>query len=367
MNEPTKLNLRGPGSPMHPPSATTPLVSILMPVYNGERYLRAAIDSMLAQTLTDFELIAINDASSDSSAAILASYADARLRVLTQDINTGIVGALNNGLTAARGRYIARMDADDISYPQRLAKQTAVMEAHPEIGLLGSWIRGFGDVRRSYVHRYPQQHDEIRALMLFENPFAHSTVMFRRTLLTEHGLRYSERFKYVEDWALWWQLSSVSRVANLPEVLVDYRINKAGSSYTGTSVQTTSRLRFVEERLAEARFPYHPALAEMAPSSLEDLHMLSRAFDALLSANTTSGYMDAAALQACIGRLWFRSCYRARRQGLAVARLYFFNPHVRMAPPRRLLRSLSIVFRSYARQMLDYARNLKTGRAGRTS
>ncbi|MBP0598386.1 glycosyltransferase [Herbaspirillum sp. LeCh32-8] len=352
---------------MHPSSTAAPLVSILMPVYNGERYLRAAIDSMLAQTQTDFELIAIDDASSDGSAAILASYADARLRVLTQEVNTGIVGALNNGLACARGRYIARMDADDISYAQRLEKQTVFMEAHPEIGLLGSWIRGFGDVRRKYVHRYPQQHDDIRALMLFENPFAHSTVMFRRALLIEHGLQYSERFKYVEDWALWWQLSSVSRVANLPEVLVDYRINKAGSSYTGTSIQTTSRLRFVEERLAEAGLPYHPALAEMAPASLDELRTLSRAFDALPPANAASGYMDAAALQACIGRLWFRSCYRSRRQGLAVARLYFSNPHAPMSRPQRFLRGLSIVFRSYARHMLDCARNMTTGRAGRIS
>ncbi|WP_284076398.1 glycosyltransferase family 2 protein [Herbaspirillum aquaticum] len=337
-----------------------PLVSVLMPVYNGERYLQPAIRSILGQTMGDFELIVIDDASRDSTPELLAACADPRLRVIRHDSNRGIVEALNHGLSYARGQYIARMDADDISHPERLQKQLAFLQHHPEVGLVGSWIRGFGEVRRKYIHRYPATHDAIRALMLFENAFAHSTVMFRRGLLLEHGLGYSERFKYVEDWALWWQISSVSRVANLPEVLLEYRINKAGTSYTGTSIQTRSRLDFVEARLQEAGLPFRQELAEMAPSSLQELEALSEAFAALLAAHARHPFMHDGALRECVQQLWFRSCCRARRRGFAVARLYVSAPHAALPWSVRTRRFAGIVIRSYGRQAWDLIKKIKT-------
>lgn len=341
-----------------------PIVSVIMPVYNGERYLQPAIRSILEQTMGDFELIVIDDASSDGTASLLAQCDDPRLRVIRHDSNRGIVDALNHGLSHARGQYIARMDADDISRPERLEKQLAFLQEHPDVGLVGSWILGFGEVRRKYVHRYPVTHDAIRALMLFENAFAHSTVMFSHAVLQEHGLRYSEHFKYVEDWALWWQIAGVSRVANLPEVLLDYRINKAGTSYTGTSIQTRSRIDFVEARLQEAGLPFRQELAEMAPSSLHELKMLSEAFAALLAAHARHPYMNDQALRECVEQLWFRSCYRARRRGVAVGRLYISNPHAGLSWTVRAWRFAAIVVRSYGRQAWDLIKKMKMPRRG---
>jgi len=130
-----------------------PKVTVLMPVYNGERYLNEAVDSILGQTFTDFEFLIIDDASTDKTPEILRSYDDPRIRVVTNEENLGLSKSLNKGLALARGEFIARMDADDVSYPYRLQVQHEFMTQHPGAGVIGSWAE-YIDRKGEIVHRY---------------------------------------------------------------------------------------------------------------------------------------------------------------------------------------------------------------------
>jgi glycosyltransferase involved in cell wall biosynthesis len=203
-----------------------PPVSVVVPVYNAALYLRAAMASVLAQTFRDFELIAVDDGSTDASKSILEELAagDPRVRVISRP-NTGIVGALNDGLAAARGEFIARMDADDFALPARFETQLAWLRAHPECVALGTDIvytdpEGDPLVR----HRPVVEHEGIVDQLLAGNGGAliHPTVIFRRAAVERAG-GYRQQFNWIEDLDLFLRLSEIGRLANLPEVFLHYR------------------------------------------------------------------------------------------------------------------------------------------------
>lgn len=198
---------------------------VLMPVYNGEPYLREAIESILAQSLTDFQFLIINDGSADGSRAIINSYHDQRIQLLENECHLGLVASLNRGLCLAQGDYIARMDCDDISLPGRLSKQVAFMAEHPEVGLCGGWIECFRE--KNQVLQVPLQHEEIVRALPRYNPVFHPTVMLRTQILKSHSLYYDPEYRHVEDYELWSRMVGVTRCANLPEVLVRHRIHPA--------------------------------------------------------------------------------------------------------------------------------------------
>ena len=197
-----------------------------MPAYNAEKYLREAIDSILAQTFTDFEFIIINDGSIDSTKEIIHSYEDSRIVYLENERNSGICVTLNKGLHAARGRYIARMDSDDISQPERFAKQVAYMDNHPEIGVLGTDIEVFGEGVKPYTFKQLHTPEECQAGLLFNSCFAHPSVMIRKCVLRDYKLQYNDDFRGLEDYELWWQIGKHSKLNNLPEALLRYRHHK---------------------------------------------------------------------------------------------------------------------------------------------
>ncbi len=202
-----------------------PAVSVVVRVFNAERYLREAIDSVLAQSFADFELLAIDDGSSDGSRAILEAFGDPRIRILGQP-NGGKIAAAARGLGEARGRYVAILDADDRAAPERLALQVAYLDAHPEIVLVGSALAVI-DERGAPVgiRRYPQDDEALRKEITIYNPFGHSTLTYRRDAARAAG-GYDPRY-VIEDWDLSLRLMRVGRVANLPEVLADYRVRTA--------------------------------------------------------------------------------------------------------------------------------------------
>ena len=203
---------------------TTPLVTVLMSVYNGEAYLSKAVESILTQTYQHFEFLIIDDASTDRSAQVLSSYPDERIRVIRNETNLGLTRSLNKGLALAQGKYIARMDADDVSYPQRLEKQVDFMEAHAEVGLCGSWaLDRKGETLRQRIFSCNEQ--EIRFSFLRYNPFVHSSVMLRAAILQEHRLEFDPDFLYAQDYELWIRIANYTKLANLPEFLVQYRIH----------------------------------------------------------------------------------------------------------------------------------------------
>src|SRR5688572_27419114 len=163
---------------------SAPIVTVLLPTYNAAGWLESAVDSVLNQTLRDIEVVVMDDGSTDATSGILARYTDARLRIIRDD-NRGLVAVLNRGIELANGRYIARMDADDIACPTRLATQVAFLDAHRAVGICGTWFRVHTlDKRPSHV-RTPKHHDEIAATLFFRSAFGHPTVMFRRSFLEE--------------------------------------------------------------------------------------------------------------------------------------------------------------------------------------
>jgi len=207
-----------------------PLVSVVMSVYNGERFLREAVDSILNQTFSDFELIIINDGSTDETREILESYKDERLVLVDQE-NMGLTKALNNGIARAKGKYVARQDADDVSKPERLEKQVAFMEAHPAVGLLGTrfeFIDQNGMVTRQGV--LPIDNRALHERLKVINQFNHGSVMIRKEALDKVGL-FRDFFKYAQDYDLWLRIAEQYEVCNLPECLFCYReLEKAISS-----------------------------------------------------------------------------------------------------------------------------------------
>lgn len=217
-----------------------------MPVYNAQRYLAPALDSILAQTFGDFELIAVDDGSKDNSLSILNDYAsrDARVRVISRP-NTGIVGALTDGIAAARAPLIARMDGDDLSLPQRFEKQITYLNAHPECVLLGTQVLLIDDegapIRIKGETRFT--HDEIDYAHLNRSwPVVHPTVMMRRSAIDAVG-GYREEFKWLEDLDLFLRLAEVGKLANLPDVLLHYRMHLSSVCHTHKDAQAELRVK----------------------------------------------------------------------------------------------------------------------------
>lgn len=209
-----------------------PQVSVVMPVHNGEAYLKDAVDSILAQTLGDFELVIVDDGSTDATPYLLDGYSDPRIVRIRHESKRGVQRAGNRGLAAARGEYISRFDADDVSLPNRLEAQVAHLDAHRDTALLGSHyyvIDVEGCVQRE--ESVPSHDLDIKWALLFFCPFVQSGAMVRRKTLDEVGY-YSEcpEFGYVEDYELWSRIADRHGTANLPEPLVSWRDNPAGVS-----------------------------------------------------------------------------------------------------------------------------------------
>jgi glycosyltransferase involved in cell wall biosynthesis len=216
----------------------TPLVSVLMPAYNCEAYVLEAVSSMLTQTFSDYELLVIDDGSTDSTKKLLESVDDPRLRLVSNEHNIGLIGTLNRGLELAVGRYIARMDADDISAPERLEKQVRFLEAHPEIHILGSMVNLINEHGKAFgaITGYPKDADEIHRYLLRECCLIHPSVMFRRdTVLGAGG--YSDSARHAEDYDLWLRLSDHHKIANLPDKLVSYRMHRNQVSIRNLTTQ----------------------------------------------------------------------------------------------------------------------------------
>lgn len=210
-----------------------PEITVLMPVYNGERYLREAIESMLNQTFKDFEFMIINDCSTDGSREIILSYNDERIRLIDNQVNMGQTKSLNKGLKIARGRYIARMDQDDVSLPNRLEEQSIFLRGNPEIiavGSLGKYIEKGG--RSIDVWRPSCDPKEINLLMLFYNQIGHSSVMMDREAVLHIG-GYNEWYQCSQDYELWSEMVRRKyKITNIPKFLFKARIHNHQASVT---------------------------------------------------------------------------------------------------------------------------------------
>lgn len=213
---------------------SAPRVSVVMAVRDGEPYLAEAVESLLAQTFADFELVVVDDGSSDASRDVVRSYRDPRVRLLENGRNRGLAASLNRGIREARGELLARQDADDVSEPERLARQVAHLDAHPEVALLGSWFREI-DSRGGHLRdgQLPCEPVDVCWRLLFVCPFVHSAVMLRRDAVPGGSGPYDERLAYAMDYELWCRIARRHPVANLPEYLVRYRMHPGSMTSAG--------------------------------------------------------------------------------------------------------------------------------------
>ena len=242
-----------------PPDKLTPRVSVLMTIYNAEPYLKVAIDSILTQTFSDWELIAVDDGSKDQSTEILSTYDDPRVRVFTLPENAGRTPALRYAFEQAKGEYIAVLDSDDVALPERLARQVEFLDNHPEVVFVGSWAQIIDETGRiTSTLEPPTGSEELRDCLGWAIPMVHSSIMYRSAAASKVG-GYPEEFAYAQDSALMQKLARHGEFAIIDDFLCQWR-----ASTTGMTRSSKYRLLIPNEQLALYRYAlrYFPLSAQ---------------------------------------------------------------------------------------------------------
>lgn len=305
-----------------------PQVSVLMPVFNGEKYLAQAINSILKQSFDNFEFLIIDGGSTDNSIGIIESFNDSRIKLIHQGKNEpGFASALNMGLDMAKGKYIARMDCDDISHPRRLEKQVDFMELNPQIGISGTWIKIFGE--RKGLEIYPLTNQEIQAKLFFSCPLAHPSVIFRTSLLRKNDLYYDLEFdKICEDYEFWIRCSNFFPLANIPEFLLFYRFLSTSLSHSNIGKKRRIRCKgkIYKKNLAALNIEpteeeYNLHLSLLLPSLMNNIISISikkieKWILKLYRANLKANQYNNELFSQYLANIWFRFCFiKAFRAG----------------------------------------------------
>ena len=224
-----------------------PKISVLMSVYNGEQYLHEAINSILNQTFADFEFIIVDDGSNDSSHTIIKSYDDKRIKYIKNEVNIGLSKSLNIAISLAKGKYIARMDADDLSYPERFAKQINFLDSNHDITICGTQMNELGKIYQ--VSNFPLTHNEMCIALLSGNPLAHPSVMWRKEDFDKKDFKYNEAYKTTQDYELWSRVLYKLKGANLNESLLHYRAHDNQVSANQSDSQRDNSIRVKLDQL----------------------------------------------------------------------------------------------------------------------
>jgi glycosyltransferase involved in cell wall biosynthesis len=292
-----------------------PAVTVLMPVYNGEKYLRQAVESVLRQTWRDFELLVVDDGSSDRSVDLVKSFGDARIRIIRNERNCGLVASLNRGIDEASGLYIARMDSDDISLPSRLARQIDFMKAHKAVGICGTWVKTLGRLV-CRVFRYPTSSEQIKAGLFFQNVIGHPSVMMRTDWIRGHGLYYDSSFLHVEDWDLWQRAAALFDLANIPDPQVRYRLHAESVSATKRTEQMGSIRMMCRRNLGKLGVGfddrdvaiYFATITHDFPRESAFFEKAESWFHGILEANYDKRTYDHGAFSAVLTDRWIWTC-----------------------------------------------------------
>lgn len=250
-------------------------ISVILPVYNASLYLREAMNSIVNQTYTDWELIIINDGSTDNSQEIILSYTDQRIKYFENENNLGLISTLNKAINLCSGEYIARMDADDISHPKRFAKQVEFLNRNSNYAMCGSFafiIDNGGNITGKIVH--VTENDYLKVNLLFSVPFVHPSIMIRREVLEEN--LFDKEYLHAEDYNLWTRIARKHKVANIPDFLLKYRWHGSNVSITNSEKQEEVKNKVIRRELS---------FLDLSPSE-EDLFLHKVSFAQFDSKNT---------------------------------------------------------------------------------
>lgn len=233
----------------------SPKISVILPVYNCELYIKETIDSVLNQTFSDFELLIIDDCSTDKTVSVIKECLDERICLIEKETNSGLINSLNFGVSIAKGEYIARMDGDDICLPERFAKQVAFLDKNPAIIMCGTAIKFIGSSSGNLF--YPPTHEEVKiCLFSFSPTFAHPTVMGKKIFFKNNN--YDIAYEHAEDYELWTRLVQEGETANLNEILLEYRVHPNQVSVTKKNIQDLnsykSRLKMLQSLKLDSKY-----------------------------------------------------------------------------------------------------------------
>jgi glycosyltransferase involved in cell wall biosynthesis len=309
-----------------------PQITVLMSVYNGEKFLRKAVDSILDQTYKNFEFLIINDFSTDSSRDIILSYNDPRIKLIDNEKNIGLTRSLNKGIGLAQGEYIARMDCDDISLPERLAKQITFMDSNPEVGVCGTWAKIIGESED--IWRYPTDADTIRCSLLFGSVLVHSSVIIRRKFFKLHNLSYNEQLQQSQDYDLWVRCAQLFPLRNIAEILLLYRLHdqQVGNVFSnnqkeGANTVRQQQLISLGVTFGTSEFLVHEHLSyNDSESNHECIDKAQAWLLKLLNANKKTDCFPHQAFENLLAERWRMVCWLATSLGLWVWRRFWRSP-----------------------------------------
>lgn len=269
----------------------SPIISVILPVYNCEKFVSEAVQSVLNQTFSDFELLIIDDCSTDATVSLIQSFSDDRINLILKEKNSGYTDSLNYAISIAKGKYIARMDGDDVCLPTRFQKQIEAMESDKEVILCGTAIQ---IIDSDKILKHPVNHEDIKVKLCFSNAFFHPTVLFRKDVFT--NLRYNKEFEPAEDYDLWTQLVFKGKVMNIDEVLLNYRVHQNQISNYKNEIQinamTIAQLRMFqmlfENEILEMQL-YKQAFKYNAVSSISEFKAVMNLFKKIQINNNKIG------------------------------------------------------------------------------
>lgn len=305
-----------------------PEVSVLMPVHNAGLFVEGAVRSVLQQTFADFELVVMDDGCTDDTLARISRFKDPRIRVIRNEKNIGIAKTLNKALDLIRTEWIARMDADDICEPDRLATQLAFMRSQPDLAVAGGWIRLCGE--RKEVVRPPHGLETVRAFLFFGNALFHPTVMLRRSLLERHKLRYDPSYSCSEDYELWTRVADLAAVDNQSRVVLNMRVHGSNISASMQSVMIPQTKDILKRQLgklgiepSDTELERHYRMGVAIPAgSLPELKAAQQWILRLIETNQVIKAYPIDTFHHVAGRVWFRFCRNATSLGPQVFYVY---------------------------------------------
>ena len=309
-----------------------PMVSVLMPVYNAEKYLAESMESIIKQTFTDFEFLIFNDASTDASWDIIQSFSDPRIKAFNSTENKGYVSYLNKGIEMASGKYLARMDADDISLPNRFAKQVSLLEADTSLVMCGTWYQNFG--KRDEIGQLPFCYGDICLHLLHNNVFCHPSVMIRRQTLIDNELLYLSDMMPAEDYTMWTSLMKQGYLANIPEVLLKYRVHESNYSLNNWTTVQQNKYSTVQTKYIQSFFPksnlsdedfsfvqsFFMKRMEQTPENIEKIEQL---LTKLIDEFEPTGHVSKLQLESFLKNLFYYLCTTSTHLGPVIVRKYF--------------------------------------------
>ncbi|MDD4000869.1 MAG: glycosyltransferase [Bacilli bacterium] len=297
-----------------------PKVSIIMPVYNAAKYLDETIKSILNQTYNDFEFLIIDDGSTDNSLEILYSYNDPRIKILKNEKNIGYVKTLNKLIDLSKGEYIARQDNDDISLPDRIEKQVLFLNMNKDVGVCGTNAFVFG--KKTKMTRMPITDDEIKAYMILYNPMLHPTIMYRKSIFEVLNIgKYNEDLCPAEDYAMWFEISKKTKLANLPEPLLKYRWHENNTSQLKKNIQI-EKANHIRKEILDYTISYQISTEEsklfeiMSNPKLankKDLKSVEDTLTKILIKNRVIGYYNNSAITNLFFYFWTKIFLRSQK------------------------------------------------------